>query len=69
MKIFHPMTCRCACGKMHVSDIAGEWFDRVCLDDIDCPDCQEQKIQQERERYGITETKRANAIQVESSDG
>lgn len=44
MIIFHPIKCKCSCGKSHTANIAGEQLDRLDLRNIDCPDCQEKKI-------------------------
>lgn len=39
MIIFHPIRCKCGCGKSHTANIAGEQLDRLDLRNIDCPDC------------------------------
>jgi len=39
MRNFHWKLCKCACGVMHYSEIAGADYDRVNLNNIDCPDC------------------------------
>ena len=43
MRTFHKRLCRCACGVMHFTELAGADLDNA-PSTIDCPDCQDKRI-------------------------